>query len=103
LRYIRLKRLAPYDIKDSYVRCDTALAVHENLKKAFYTAKVNYYLQRRDYTRSLVSNLDVLAAIQTLQDSQRNYIRAIYEAKRLYWQLRVSVGEGIEEALNDTV
>jgi outer membrane protein len=103
LEYVRLKRFAPYDIKDSYVKLDTALAVHENLKKAFYTAKINYYLQRKDYERNLVSNLDVLAAIQTLQDAQRNYIRAIYEAKRLYWRLKVSVGESIEDVLNDTV
>jgi len=103
LEYLRLRRYAPYDIKDSYVRLDTALAVHENLRKAFHTAKVNYYLQRKDYTRSLVSNLDVLAAIQTLQDAQRNYIQAIYEAKRLYWKLRVAVGESIEEALNDAI
>lgn len=103
LRYMRLKRFAAYDIKDSYVKFTTALAVHENLRKAYYTAKVNYYLQRKDYERSLVNNLDVLASIQTLQDAQRNYIHAIYEAKRLYWQLRVSVGESITEALNDTV
>ena len=103
LKYIRLKRLAPYDIKDSYVKLNMALAVYENLKNAFRTAKVNYYLQRKDYNRSLVNNLDVLAAIQTLQDSQRNYIHAIYEAKRLYWQLRVSVGDNVQEALNDAV
>lgn len=103
LEYVRLRRYAPYDIKDSYVKLDTALAVQENLKKAFYTAKVNYYLQKKDYIRSLVSNLDVLAAIQTLQDAQRNYIRAVYEAKRLYWRLRVSIGEDMTEALNDPI
>lgn len=103
LRYLRLRRFAAYDIKDSYIKFVTALAVHENLRKAFYTAKVNYYLQRKDYERSLVNNLDVLASIQTLQDAQRNYIHAIYEAKRLYWQLKVSVGESITEALNDAI
>ena len=103
LKYIRLKRLAPYDIKDSYVRFGTAVSVYENLRNAFRTAKVNYFLQRKDYTRSLVSNLDVLAAIQTLQNAQRNYIHSIYAAKRLYWQLRVSVGDNMREALNDAI
>jgi len=46
-----------------------------------------------------VNNLDVLAAIQTLQDAQRNHIHALYEAKRLYWQLRVSVGEDFSRGL----
>lgn len=103
LEYIRLKRKAPYDIKDAYVRFKTALDVHENLRKAYATAKLNYYLQRKDYNRSLVNNLDVLASIQTLQDAERNYIHAIYEAKRLYWELRVSTGESIKEVLDDAV
>lgn len=103
LEYARLKRKAPYDIKDAYVKLKTALAVHEDLRKAYTTAKLNYYLQKKDYNRSLVNNLDVLAAIQTLQDAQRNYIHALYEAKRLYWQLRVSAGENVKEALDDVV
>ena len=102
LEFKRIKRKAPYDIKDAYVSLRTALAVHESLRKAYTTARLNYHLQKKDYDRSLVNNLDVLASIQTLQDAQRNYIHALYEAKRLYWQLRVSVGEGITETLNDT-
>jgi outer membrane protein TolC len=101
LEFRRKKRRAPYDIKDAYVSLRTALNIQDSLRKAYTTAKLNYYLQRRDYRRSLVNNLDVLQAIQTLQDAQRNYIHALYEAKRLYWQLRVAVGEGITETLND--
>jgi outer membrane protein len=102
LEYRRARRKAPYDIKDAYASLTTALAVHESLRKAYTTAKLNYHLQRKDYERSLVNNLEVLASIQTLQDAQRNYIHALYEAKRLYWQLRVSVGEGMTETLSDT-
>lgn len=101
LEFKRIRRRAPFDIKDAYASLMTALRIHDSLRKTFTTAKLNYHLQGKDYSRSLVSNLDVLAAIQTLQDAQRNYIHALYEAKRLYWQLRVSVGEGITETLND--
>lgn len=101
LEFKRSLRKAPFDIKDAYASLRTALTVQKTLRKAYTTAKLNYYLQRKDYERSLVSNLDVLAALQTLRDSQRNYIHALYEAKRLYWQLRVSVGEGMTETLND--
>ena len=72
------------------------------LRKAHATAKLNYYLQKKDYERSLVNNLDVLASIQTLQDAERNYIHALYEAKRQYWRLRVAVGQSGTESLNDT-
>ncbi|MDP3730750.1 MAG: TolC family protein [Candidatus Omnitrophota bacterium] len=103
LEYQRVKRRAPYDIKEAYVKLNTALAVHEALRKAYTSAKLNYYLQRKDYERSLVNNLDVLAAIQMLQDTERNYIHAVYEAKRLYWQLKVAIGENIADTLNDTI
>jgi len=99
--YHRSKRKAPYDIKDSFVRLVTAMQVHDSLQKAYATAKLNYHLQKRDYQRSLVSNLDVLASIQTLQDAERNYIHALYEAKRQYWQLRVAVGQSGTESLDD--
>jgi outer membrane protein TolC len=79
----------------------TAIAVCEALRKAYTTAKLNYHLQRKDYKRNLVNNLDVLASIQTLQDSERNYIHAFYEAKRQYWQLRVAVGQSGTETLDD--
>ncbi|MFA6142816.1 MAG: TolC family protein [Candidatus Omnitrophota bacterium] len=101
LAYKRTKRLAPYDIRDSYVRLSTAMSVHKLLEKEYKTAKLNYHLQRKDYQLSLVNNLDVLTSIQTLQNAQRDSIHALYEAKREYWQLRVAVGEGITETLND--
>lgn len=101
LDYQRTRRKAPYDIKDAYTRLNTALEVHAQRRRQYATAKLNYFLQRKDYSRSLVSNLDVLASIQTLQDSQRSYIHSLYEAKRQYWQLRVAVGKSITETLYD--
>ena len=98
----RTKRLAPYEIEDAYVTLMTAMSVRNTLRKAYTTAKYNYYLQKRDYVRRLVTNLDVLAAIQTLDDSERSYIHALYEAKRQYWDLRVAVGRSGTEALDDT-
>jgi len=101
LTYRRTRRLAPYDIRDSYIRLKTAISVYNALKKEYSTAKLNYHLQRKDYKLSLVNNLDVLTAIQTLENAQRDSIHALYEAKRQYWQLRVAVGESITETLND--
>jgi len=101
LLFHRTRRQAPYDIKNTFVTLQTAMAVYEALREAYTTAKLNYHLQKRDYSRNLVSNLDVLTSIQTLQDSQRNYIHALYEAKRQYWQLRVAVGQSGTESLDD--
>lgn len=103
LTFRRTKRKAPYDIRDAYVRLATALAVYKALRKEYRTAKLNYHLQKKDYLFSLVNNLDVLAAIQTLSNSERDYIHALYEAKRQYWGLRVAVGEGMTEGSNDII
>jgi len=102
LTYKRTRRLAPYDIRDAYVKLNTAINVYKLLEKEYKTAKLNYHLQKKDYLLSLVNNLDVLAAIQTLQNAQRGFIRAMYEAKRQYWQLRVAVGKSMGDTLNDT-
>jgi len=99
----RVRRKAVTDIKDAYVNLVVARTVQDALRKEYATAKLNYFLQRKDYARSLVSNLDVLAAIQTLQNAQRDYIQALYAAKRLYWQLRVATGEGLTENVDDLV
>lgn len=99
--YHRARRKAPYDIKNAYVGLNTAMAVRDALRKSYTAAKANNHMQIKDYDRRLVSNLDVLTAIQTLEDSERNYIHAFYEAKRQYWQLRVAVGQSGTESLSD--
>ena len=95
------KRRAPYDVEDVYATLTTAMSIRNTLRKAYTTAKYNYHLQKKDYERRLVTNLDVLAAIKTLDDSERSYIHALYEAKRQYWDLRVAVGQSGTENLND--
>ncbi len=93
LAFRRVKRLAVQEIKDSCSNLKNDLASAKFLTKALGFARVNYILQKRDYEFSLVNNLDVLQAIQTLQDARRNYIHVFYETKRSYWQLQVSSGE----------
>ncbi|TFG89764.1 MAG: TolC family protein, partial [Syntrophobacterales bacterium] len=102
LLYQRAKRAAPQDVRDAYVKLDAAVSVQKTLRKAFTAAKLSYHLQRRDYTLSLVSNLDVLESIRTLHNSEREYIRSLYEAKRLFWQLQVACGETLMENINVT-
>jgi outer membrane protein len=102
LLYKRSLRTAPQDVSQAYTSLNTAISIQHTLKKAYSTAKLNYYLQRKDYSLSLVSNLDVLDSIKTLHDSERDYIHSIYEAKRLFWQLLVACGETLSEHINDT-
>jgi len=95
----RARRNARYEIRNAYEKYHRAIAVRNALRKEYTMAILNYYLQRKDYTRNLVNNLDVLAAIQTLRDSERDYIAALYSAKQLYWQLLVAIGNDIRDVI----
>ncbi len=93
LELMQAERLAKQEIRDSYAKFASAILVRTALKKAYVSALMNYNLQNKDYKLNLVNNLDVLEAIETLQDSRRNYIHAYYETRRLYWQLCAATGE----------
>ncbi len=89
----RVRRAAELDIRDTYAEAASALDRAEALAHALDAAEDNYRLQAEDYRRNLVNNLDVLDALQDLQDARRDALHATYESKRLYWQLRTAVGE----------
>ena len=93
LQFLRTKRLADRDIHDSYVRALAAIIRTQALDKALKAAELNYSLQKEDYQYSLVSNLDVLAAIQNLGNTRRNYLQTFYEKQRRFWELQAAVGK----------
>ena len=102
LTYMRTKRLARQEIRDSFTQFKNSVSQYRALKKALNAAEANYYLQKQDYQYSLVNNLDVLQAIQTMQDTRRNFIHTLYQTKRLYWRLLASVDEATPEKTHDT-
>ncbi len=93
LLFRRAERAARQDIHDAYVNAQSAFARVKVLEKALKSAELNYELQTKDYKMSVVNNLDVLNAIQGLEDIRRKYNHIVYESRRLYWQLRVAAGE----------
>lgn len=93
LQFQKTERATTLDIRDAYARLKAAIARSAALEKALKASEEDYQFQVEDYRLSLVNNLDVLQALQVLQDAQREYLHATYEAKRLYWQLRAATGE----------
>lgn len=93
LAFARTKRLAARDIHDSFIRAQSTIMQWKAFEKSLKSAEENYSLQRQDYQNSLVNNLDVLAAIQTLGNTKRSYIHSLYEKKRMYWQLEAAIGD----------
>jgi outer membrane protein len=93
LLYSRLGRIAIRDIHDAYVNLQISFARKKTLGKALQSAELSYHLQNQDYKLSVVNNLDVITAIQNLEDVRRSYIHTSYESKRFYWQLLAAAGE----------
>jgi outer membrane protein TolC len=85
------------DVIEAYTVMQYALSRRALLFKALDAAGENYTLQRQDYERNQVNNLDVLTAIQSLLDQKRNLIQASSIAKRAYWRLCVAAGQTVKD------
>ena len=73
----------------SYVEIDAS----ENAVKASKElADQNYKEQLRDFTHGLVTNLDVIQALSTLQDAVRAYDKVVYQTISSYILLQTSKG-----------
>lgn len=93
LQWEQLSRQAELDIRDAYVRLQAAIARRDALQHALEAAQESYRLQAEDYRLNLVSNLDVLQALQQLQDAHREVIQIRHEVAQRYWALRVAMGD----------
>ncbi|MBI3321756.1 MAG: TolC family protein [Candidatus Omnitrophica bacterium] len=92
LRLEQIRRQALLEIRDAYANYQAGFARHAVLEQARDAAEENYRLQVEDYRLNLVNNLDVLQALEDVQNARRETIHAIHEVKRLSWQLRVAAG-----------
>ena len=95
LKLQRARRVADQEIRDAYAEYGGALARARALTKALEATEESYQMQVQEYRLSLVSNLEVLSTLQTLQDARRDLTSALYDAHRLYWKLRATAGESI--------
>ncbi len=95
LRLSETKRRALQEIRDAYANFTSSLERTAALSKAVESSDESYQLQVQEYRTALVSNLDVLQALQQLQDARREMIQARYESKQLYWRLKAALGEKV--------
>ncbi len=93
------KRNALLEIQNSYTRMDASLKQQAALEKSLRAAEKNYDLQKEDYAHNLVNNLDVLQALEDLENARRDFIAAKYRLKQQYWKLQLSIGNIPRDAL----
>lgn len=93
LTFSLAKRQAELDIKQSYQIWLSAKETDRLLTEAVRNAEKNYATQSEEYTRSLVSNLDVLAALESLQNTRQRQNLTYYVMKQDEAAFRVAIGE----------
>ncbi len=92
------KRRAELEIKQAYESFISSQKQFGALEESVRTAQQNYDLQRQDYSLNLVNNLDVLAALQALNESRQEANRLFYKLKQDYWRLQIARGKCCEPA-----
>jgi outer membrane protein len=93
LTFSLARRQAELDIKQSYQIWLSAKETNALLAEAVRKAERNYAIQSEEYTRSLVSNLDVLAALESLNNTQQRENLTYYVMKQDEAAFRVAIGE----------
>ena len=93
LRFEQTQREAALNIREMYAKLQGAVERTAALERALKAAEENARLQSEDYRLNLVSNLEVLEALELLQNARREVIHSRYETKRLDTQLHVAIGE----------
>jgi len=93
LSFSLAKRQAELDIKQSYQIWLSAKETNSLLKEAVQDAERNYAIQSEEYTRSLVNNLDVLAALESLHNTRQRQNLTYYVMKQDEAAFRVAIGE----------
>ncbi len=97
LTYSLSTRKAQREIMDAYDNWKNYSDRSMALDKSMQAAQENFTLQSEDYKRRLVSNLDVLAALQSLFQAKRDANTAFYDMKKSFWQLETAKGNCCEK------
>lgn len=88
----KLEREAERDVRTAFNQFNSAVAEMARLSEAVQTAGLNFKAQQEDYELRVVNNLDVLDALQTLNDLRREQITARTNARINLIKLYVSAG-----------
>jgi outer membrane protein TolC len=92
LQVSQARREAEGEIRERHRNLLSLLSQVEKLKRSADLAEKNYIAQRNDYRLGLVNNLDVLAALNTWQETQLALDTARLAAKNVALRLELAAG-----------
>jgi outer membrane protein len=87
-----LRRIAEREVRVSYSQVTAARSEAARLKKLLEATRKNYQSQRKDYELGVVTNLEVLDAIRSVQNAERRLLEAETTISRNFVRLQVAAG-----------
>lgn len=95
--YQLTQKKALLEIEQAHQSWIAARAQHLAYQEAVKAGEENFNLQKTDYESNLVSNLDVLAALEEFLSIREEANAVQYEMKINYWKLQMAVSPRIPE------
>ncbi len=87
------RRAALHQIQNAYVIYTNSISQNTALKDALDISEKNYNTQTHDYRNGLVTNLDVLDALNTFQTTKQQLDRTYFQAKAAQATLAAATGD----------
>lgn len=87
-----LERQIQSDVKKAHTAWTSSLEESQSVEEAYRAAKKSYEAQRREYRLGLVTNLEVINAMNLMQIAKRAWDDAGIESQRLYVALIIATG-----------
>jgi outer membrane protein len=95
LNYTRLQRQVQQDVKNAYQALDQSVRQAALYEKAAALARKNYEAQQKEYRLGLITNLEVLQVLKTLEDLEIQRLRTQATSKLNDVNLHVTIGEAL--------
>ena len=96
LQLSQVERMARQEVRSLYFSYKSDLAQTRALEEAFDIAQKNYDANAKDYQSNLVTNLDVLQALTSFQDTQRSLEKIRYLVRTDFNKLEASVARRLK-------
>lgn len=97
LNLSELRRAASREVRIAYNDFNAAIAEYLRLQDTIAFANENYAAQKEDFQLGRANNLDVLVALQRLQESYRQLVSAAAGARATMVRLHVSSGRFLQD------
>ncbi|HCM42016.1 MAG TPA: hypothetical protein DIS66_01695 [Candidatus Omnitrophica bacterium] len=95
--YRLVQKMAMLEIEQTHQDWIASREQHRAYQAAVEASQENFNYQKEDYSKNLVSNLDVLAALEELLTIREEANATLYAMKSNYWRLQIAASSKVPD------